>query len=88
MTYEILYVAVLLVLALIVNKLIGKWHSEALRFYRREEEGLQARLVASIKKQKRLMIKLRDVKAQISVFENMIPDDVMSEKIQEVNLSE
>ena len=74
---ELLLAGGILLLAMAVNAMISNWHDETIKAFQQEEENLRQRLASAISEQKQALMALRDVKAQITNYENMIEDDLL-----------
>ncbi|WP_432734716.1 hypothetical protein [Maridesulfovibrio sp. FT414] len=77
MVLELLLAAVILVSALFVNRMIGKWHSEMIRSLKREEENIHNSITSALREQKKALITLKQIKSQIVTHEQKIEDLTM-----------
>ncbi|WP_320172014.1 hypothetical protein [Maridesulfovibrio sp.] len=74
MAFELLLAAAILVSGIFVNRMIGKWHDETIKAFRREEEQLRNSVTSALREQKKALITLRNIKAQIVNCEQQIYD--------------
>lgn len=61
--------------ALILNRLVSRWHKERVKHFRREEKDLVNRLNSAMKRQKQALLKLQRLKGKIRNYEAMLPKD-------------
>lgn len=73
MFYFITVGVLFIVLALMLNRMIGNWYTEKFKFYTQEELNITQSLNEAMQKHKMSVIKLRRLNTKIRSYEALLP---------------
>ncbi len=80
MILDLILVVLILIVALIINRMIAKWHDETVRAFRRDEENLRRCMSSAVREQKKALVKLRELKTKLINFEQHLEDQAIDFK--------
>ena len=82
MIFMLVFCAVLMLCALIINKMITNWHRETIKSFKQEEAALRNRHDSAVREQKKALIKMRRLRNRIKTYEQMVEDAHIPENRQ------
>ncbi|WP_320006437.1 hypothetical protein [Maridesulfovibrio sp.] len=68
------FCAVVMLCALIINKMITNWHKGAMKAFKQEEAALRNRHERAVRDQKKAVAKLHRLRNRIKTYEQMVED--------------
>lgn len=74
MILDLILLAVILIAALIVNRMLSKWHDETIKVIRREEDNLRRSMSSAVREQKKALVRLRELKTKLVNLEQAAAD--------------
>lgn len=80
MIYMLVFCVVVMLCALLINKMITTWQRDTMKSFKQEEAALRNRHERAIREQKKSLIKLRRLKNRIKTYEQMVEDAHIPEK--------
>ncbi|WP_419782037.1 hypothetical protein [Maridesulfovibrio sp.] len=80
MIYMLVFCVVVMLCALVINKMITNWHRDTMKAFKQEEAALRNRHERAIRDQKKSLIKLRHLKNRIKTYEQMVEDAHIPDK--------
>ncbi|NDV28422.1 hypothetical protein [Desulfovibrio sp. JC010] len=73
----LVFSGIILVAALVINRMLSGWHNQSLKALKKEEMSLRVRLDKVGNEQKKALVKLRRLKNQVVTYERMVDDRQM-----------
>lgn len=74
------FCGIIIVVALVVNRMLTGWYVQTVKAIRQEDAALRARLERAGKEQKKLLIELRRVKSLVTNYESQV-DNIEVEEV-------
>lgn len=74
MILDLILLALILIFALIVNRMLSRWHGETIKAFRREEDNLRRSMSNAVREQKKALVRLRELRTKLVNLEQAAAD--------------